>query len=183
MRSRLFIALNIPKEVQERIVEIRNEIYNDKNVKWESTDKYHITLKFLGDVEDELKRDIIASLDQITDTSSKVKLSFNRFSLFYKNNVPKILYAGFAYDESLINLHKKIEEEISKFGFPTEKRKYKPHLTICRFKGGEDEEKIKELIQYNFPKKDFLSGSVELIESKLTQQGSIYKIIKRFNLS
>ena len=183
MKSRLFIALNLPREVQERIIQLRKEIYNDENVKWESKDKYHITLKFLGDVEDEKKINISDSLEQITEENLKVKLSFNRFGLFYRNNIPKILYAGFAYDEGLINLHKEIEEKISKFGFPTEKRKYKPHLTICRLKGGEDEEKIKKFVKYDFPKKDFISDSVELIESRLMPEGSEYKILNSFSLS
>lgn len=183
MKSRLFITLDIPEFVQNKIIEYRIKLYNDEKIRWEPKNKYHITLKFLGDVKESKIDDIVEQLEIVAQENSEINLAFNRFGLFFRGNDPKILWAGFSYDDKLTELKNQIETALSGFGFPSEKRKYKPHITICRLKGFEDDGKIKTFSKYEFPKIDFRSNSIELIESKLTSKGSEYKILNSFNLS
>lgn len=183
MKSRLFIALNIPENIQEKIIALRKSIYDDETLKWESQDKFHITLKFLGDVEEEKSEEIIQALERTSSKSNKVELAFNRFGLFFRNNRPGILWAGFSYNDDLIFLQNIVETEMSKLGFQKEKRKYKPHLTLNRLKGRENRKKIEELIKFRVEEIKFYSDKVELIESRLSSEGSEYIILKSFSLS
>ena len=60
---RLFVALIIPEEIKNQIIEIRKDIYSDEEkYRWEDNFKIHLTLKFIGDVENELLEPILQEL-------------------------------------------------------------------------------------------------------------------------
>jgi len=54
LKNRLFISLNIPDNMIEQIISLRDKIFNNENIKWEPKEKLHLTIKFIGDVSDEI---------------------------------------------------------------------------------------------------------------------------------
>ena len=77
MTNRLFIALDIPDPVLEKLIEIKNNLYGKSdNIKWEDKEKLHITVKFLGDVG-----------ENITDLLSLIRL--NKACLLYTSPSPR----------------------------------------------------------------------------------------------
>ena len=63
MKNRLFVSLNLPVRYFEQIIEIRDSISNDKELKWEPKEKLHLTIKFIGDVSPQVMDDISKELD------------------------------------------------------------------------------------------------------------------------
>lgn len=184
MTNRLFVALDIPSEIQDSIISLRDEIYGPaSNVRWEAKNKLHLTLKFLGDVEQSMNDEIIDAVGSAVCRYDSMSLSFNKFGLFYRDNKPKILWLGFNYPEELIKLAGEMEDNLEPFGFRKEKRKFKPHLTLLRLKGFEDLSKIEKFTQYKLNKEIFTADKVSLIKSKLTPQGSVYTRVKSFNMN
>ncbi|MFC2134249.1 RNA 2',3'-cyclic phosphodiesterase [Bacteroidota bacterium] len=184
MTNRLFVALDIPAEVREFIIGIRDEIYGfDPNIRWEGIEKLHLTLKFLGDVEESGNVAIIDSLKSISEKFSGIQLSLFRFGLFYRDNKPNILWIGLNENESLFNLVSDIETNFEKLGFRKEKRRFKPHITLLRLKGFEDLSKIKNFCEYKLDYAEFISDRISLIKSKLTSQGSIYTQLQSFKMN
>ncbi len=184
MKNRLFIALNFPSDVINNVIEIRDKIYNTTNkVKWETENKLHITLKFLGDVDIQQNNKIIELLEKLLKYETALKLNFSKFGFFYKDNKPKILWLGIKRNDKLIKLQKKIDMNFENIGFESEKRKFNPHLTILRIKGNEDLIKLREFPDYKFSERNILCNKIFLIESNLLPSGSIYKIIKIFELN
>jgi 2'-5' RNA ligase len=180
MTNRLFIALDLPETTISYITKLRDETCNSsENIKWEGEDKFHLTIKFLGDVGDYLLELTLDRLGMLP--FHKIEAEFSEFGFFKKFNELKILYAGIKENTELLKLHSKIEEECGLLGFEKEKRKFKPHLTLLRIKGYEDLNKLA-----NFNKKEinhkFTISSFSLIKSELKPSGSEYSIIKSFNL-
>ena len=87
MKSRLFISLNLPDKVVEKIISLRDTVKADENVKWEPREKLHLTIKFIGDVSNETVDKISNELLFINNYSS-IKCSFNKFGFFYLDDTP-----------------------------------------------------------------------------------------------
>ncbi len=182
MTNRLFIALDLPENIVDEINNIRKSIYDDENIRWESKEKLHITLKFLGDVDIKLIPEISRTLEKVCENSGVIELTYKSFGYFYRNRKPKILWLGFDYKDNLINLNNNINESFEKLGFEIEKRKFKPHITLLRIKGKENMRRLDEFKKYELPKKTFECNSVTLFKSELTPKGSIYTKLENYKL-
>ncbi|MGD8779316.1 MAG: RNA 2',3'-cyclic phosphodiesterase [Ignavibacteria bacterium] len=182
--KRLFISAEIPEDIIDDIIEIRNNIYGiDSSVKWESKEKLHITLKFLGDTEIELVESIEEKLGDILARVDSIDAEIKRFGMFKRNGIPSILMLGLFTDKKLFYLFDRIDEELSGLGFKRENRRFKPHITLLRIKGKENFEKLYSFLDYNFDKTNFRINKISLMESELKPSGSTYKTIKSFELN
>src|SRR5690606_3761329 len=133
---RLFIALNIPAEIKNEIIRRRDQIIssvleNSENkiftpLKWEPEEKLHLTLKFIGEVKEELLDKIIGSIGFIQNYKP-IHCAFSGFGLFFRNNEPKILWAGFNVNKKLFELVNQLNKNFIKFSIQPEHRKFKAH--------------------------------------------------------
>ncbi|GJQ64033.1 MAG: RNA 2',3'-cyclic phosphodiesterase [Melioribacteraceae bacterium] len=179
----MFVALEIPDDIIEQLVEFREEIYGKDDIaRWEPVEKLHITLKFIGDINDSLIPEIEQKLKLIAENNDPLDLEFKKFGLFYRDNKPSILWAGLRQDDNLIGLVNQIEDSLSILGLKKEKRKFKPHLTLLRVRGRENYEKLEEFKQYIIDDLDFEAGKITLFKSELKRGGSVYTAIKSFEL-
>lgn len=178
---RLFVALEIPEEVISVVLSERDKILGDeKNIRWEPKEKLHITMKFLGDTKDSLVEQICTELETLVKCTKPFKLELNKFGVFKRGGDPKILWVGMKENKSLSNFVDEIEESFCKFGYTKEERKFKPHVTMLRFRGSEDSNKILKLLEVNLPSFSFYAKKVSLIKSELKQTGSVYSELKSF---
>ncbi len=184
MTNRLFIALIIPDPVLDKIINIRDEIYSGNHfIKWEPKEKLHVTLKFLGNVNKGLINSLSGELSLIANSQTPINLEFEKFGLFYRKKIPRILWAGFKYNKNLVNLNFKINSSLIKFGFEPEERKFKPHITLLRLKGKEDFRRINKFLEYRLPDLSFTADQIALVKSELSRDGSKYSIVKSFKLN
>ena len=183
MTNRLFVTLDIPDVTIDEIIRLRDELYGDNHARWESREKLHITLKFLGDSEEELIPKITSMLKEISSGYSSINLSFNHFGMFYRERVPKIFWIGSDQSKELLELQSLINDNCEKLGYEKEKRSFNSHLTLLRIKGNENLSKLEEMKEFKFPSINFLAKTISLIKSELKPTGSVYTIIKSFELS
>ncbi len=182
MTNRLFITLDIPDDTLDEITKVRNELYNNSKTRWESRDKLHITLKFLGDTGTELITPLENMLNKISNEFTEQNLSFNRFGIFYRNREPKIFWLGAEENTHLNRLQKRIEEDCLQFGYAKEKRNFHPHLTLLRIKGREDISQLEKMKESKIVAINFTAKTISLMKSELKPSGSIYNTIKSFEL-
>lgn len=184
MTNRFFISAEIPEEIKEKIIEIRNEIYGfDNKVRWEGKEKLHFTLKFLGDVEENKTQSIIFELENILKNYKSINCSFTNFGLFKKGNIPSILWLGITYSQDLNSIAETINNNFEKLSFEKEERNFKPHLTLLRLKGREDINRINNFLEYKLHELKFTINEISLMKSELLKSGSVYKQIKSFKLN
>jgi 2'-5' RNA ligase len=181
---RLFVALNIPQEIKEEIIRLRNSaINNPLDYKWEPPEKLHLTLKFIGEVEENLVEKIKSEISFI----NKYKVfncSFSKFGFFYMRKEPRILWLGLNINENkeVFDLVRKLNEELVKFHIPEERKKFKPHLTLMRVRKKLDKNFINSFENCKLPDTEFCADSVSLIKSELSSGGSRYTEIKKYKL-
>ncbi len=180
--TRLFVALKIPGKVRNEIINLRNKAVIDyENYKWEPEEKIHLTLKFIGEVKDELTAPISDALNFVENYKS-FNCSLTKFDFFYRDKRPKILWLGLDISNEINNLVHKINEEMAKFSIPAEKRAFNAHLTIKRLKGNEGNEFVKKFKEFKIPELNFIANEIMLVKSELLPSGSRYTEIKNFKL-
>jgi 2'-5' RNA ligase len=181
--SRLFIALEIPEEIRDRIISIRDSVYGEGGqVKWEPKEKLHITLKFLGDTDITIIEGIRSFLAETIAKHSAMELEFNKFGMFYREAKPSILWLGMNKNVALKELFLELEKGLSAFGFNMEKRDFKPHLTILRIKGKEDTNKLNKLVAEPETGLKFKGEKITLFKSTLLSSGSVYEAVENYFL-
>jgi 2'-5' RNA ligase len=169
---RLFIALKIPSELKDNLLNVCYELSESSELfRWEKREKIHLTLKFIGEVKEELLRSIV---EEITFIEEYYSFNFNvtKFGFFYRNGLPSILWTGLKTDESF---HRLVEQL-------NERRKFEPHLTVLRLKKNPGKKFILKFEEYLFDNWNFNSSEISLIKSERLSTGARYTDIKKYNL-
>lgn len=181
MKSRIFVALNIPDEAKDKLFDVVYKLHPEKNLKWENKDKIHLTLKFVGEIDDNFLPGIINDLEFLQEYKSQ-KLRITGFGFFFRFKEPKILWAGLKFTDELKSIVQRLDDYFTKFGIEKENREFKPHLTLMRIKNNPGDNFINKFKNSKFEPIDFQSNSISLIKSELNPSGSVYTEIKKYNL-
>ncbi len=182
---RLFIAIDIPDNIRNRIQE-RVDCLRPAmdNMRWSRTDGLHITLKFLGEVPPEKLELIRSSLSGVTWPGG-FSVEIRDLGLFPTPASPRILWLGIDAGVELAALARLVEDRLTGAGFARESRPFSPHLTIGRFRTRERIPAIGDLLRKcgKFEMGKFTVQDFHLFESQPTPGGSIYRKIVRFPLA
>ncbi|MGK9368947.1 RNA 2',3'-cyclic phosphodiesterase [Melioribacter sp. Ez-97] len=184
MTIRTFIALDLPESILDSIIELRDSFFeNESDLKWEAKNKLHITLKFLGDTDENLIPDVSRSIAELVERYSPFSLKISKAGLFYRNGKPAILYLDFLENEDLLRFQEEIENSMESFGYKKENRKFKTHLTLLRIKNDRHLNRIKNFTKLDINLPEFISDKVTLYKSILKPTGSVYQPIESFKLN
>ncbi len=126
---RLFTGLELPASVAAQVSLARG---GGVGARWLDPEDYHITLRFVGDVDDGLARDIAETLGEIRGPVARVR--FEALSWFGAGR-PRAIVAKFKADPSLIDLQAEQERRLRRVGVAPETRKFTPHVTLARLRG------------------------------------------------
>ena len=181
--TRLFVALKIPDEIKKKIFEIRNEILPDwGKYKWEKEVKIHLTLKFIGEVNENKVGQISQSLNFI-ENYFKFDCTLSRFGFFFRRGAVKILWAGLSADDVLYDIVQKINDTLETLSIPKEEQKFKSHLTLLRIKNQDSYRfPVKVFEEFTVPEIKFTADEALLIKSELLPETSKYTEIKKYKL-
>ena len=181
MKNRLFISLNLPDNVIEKMISLRDTVCKDEKIKWEPKERLHLTIKFIGDVSDEVMDKISNELFFITNYF-QIKCSINKFDFFYHDRKPFILCAELSVDDHLNKMISEIDKSLAKFSILIEKRKFNPHITLLRIKKQLENNFVHNFKNFTFEPILFNATSVTLYKSILHPEGSEYIKIKNYKL-
>ena len=174
---RVFISLNIPKEIKKEIKKIQNKL-PEFNGKITEENNLHLTLKFLGEISEQRVEEIRKKLRKIN--FRKFKSSFDFLGVFSSSSEEfiRIIWVHLTNCE---NLQKKIDNSLEDL-FEKEKR-FMSHLTIARVKNIKDKQNFAERInKINFEKREFEVSKFCLMKSTLFRDGPKYELIEEYNL-
>jgi 2'-5' RNA ligase len=175
---RTFIAIELPDEVRRYLSQSGPKLTTgipDKAVRWVAPENMHLTLRFLGDTAETRLPDISAELDAITQQVGPFSLHLDQLGCFPNPNRPRVIWAGLAGDiQPLQAIQARIETAVNGLGWKREKRPFRPHLTLGRFRNQSRSGPVafsQELNPLNF-----VVTAVNLIESRLQPTGPVYTI-------
>jgi 2'-5' RNA ligase len=173
--------LILPDNVIEKIIEFRNNICSDEKIKWEPREKIHLTIKFIGDVSNEMVEEISNELLFINQYPD-IGCSFDKFDFFYRDGKPIILWAGLSTENLLNDLASELNEKLKKFSVEPEHRKFNPHITLLRIKNVPGINFVNNFKNFTFEPILFRANSVMLFKSIIQPEGSKYFEIKNYKL-
>ncbi|OGS21335.1 MAG: 2'-5' RNA ligase [Elusimicrobia bacterium RIFOXYA2_FULL_39_19] len=183
---RIFTAVDISGPVKETILNIQNELKNQLPcVKWVEKDNLHITLKFIGDIEDNGLEGIKTAISGIAGNFSSFSIHLTDIGLFPNVKFPKIISAKIEKgNDHLKEISGALNTGLAPLGVEAEKRDFAAHLTVARIK---DPQKNKDMLDLVTQKKLNINCSTKinaimLIQSKITPTGPIYTLLENFNL-
>ncbi|MFO7966112.1 MAG: RNA 2',3'-cyclic phosphodiesterase [Archaeoglobaceae archaeon] len=181
---RLFIAADLDPEIREKLVPVQ-QVLDRSGVKTVKKDNVHITLKFLGEVEDSRVEPIKEALRKIEFKSFDFHVKGVGF--FPSPNHIKVAWVGVEEgNDEMSDLAKQIDDKMKKLGFKKEKKKFIAHATLARIKkinAQEREKMLKDLEPYLNQDFGWMNVSnFTLKKSELTPKGPIYSDIEVFEL-
>lgn len=181
---RSFIALPAPEDVRSRLAEIQQKLRETSaDVRWESPEKLHITLKFLGDMEEQKLGPLSGALTEALRGVKAFPLAYGGLGTFPENTAPRIVWAGTEPSADVDALYRTVESVCSSFGFPRETRTFHPHITIGRVKGTRNLARLTEATKsVTFHPISTECREIRLMKSVLRPEGSAYSILTTISL-
>ena len=167
---RLFVAIALPEEVQDSLARLGNGL---PGARWVAPENLHVTLRFLGEIDGSDAQDIDAALAEIQVPA--FPLTIAGVGRFGDGRHVRQLWAGVEPHPELLRLQSKIESAVVRSGQPPERRKFKPHVTLARFKS-RPALRLGEFLSAHglFRLPPFEVESFTLFSSFLSSGGSIY---------
>jgi len=183
-KVRAFLAIDIDKNLVQKIENLQKEFKKtNANVKYVEVDNIHFTLKFFGNVDEDMIDKISIATENVLKEYEPMDIAIQGTGSFPNEDYIKVIWLGIEENPVIIDLAKKLDVEFKKLGFRKEKN-YSPHLTIGRMRSHKDKQQIKEKIA-TF--KDIEIGKMSINEislkkSELRPNGPIYSNIKTFKI-
>lgn len=178
---RIFIAIDLPKEIKDYLFELQKQIQKqlDVKVKWTAKKNLHLTLKFLGDISEQQLTQLKKHLQQIT--FKKFEASLNQIGFFPSSAKPRILWVDLHPPTNIINLQQLIDQET--LFISTREQEFKTHLTLGRIKLIKNKETIKSLQKIKIQNKKTTITKFQLMQSTLTKDGPKYTTLQEYELN
>ncbi len=120
----------MPEAIRERLAALCGGV---PGARWVAPENMHLTLRFVGEVENGQAEDIDAALMRLRAPCFDITLDGVGF--FGKPSAARVLWAGARKCEKLMRLQAKIETALQMSGLPPEERKFSPHITLARLNG------------------------------------------------
>lgn len=173
---RLFTAIDLP-EVQKH--QLLARMGGLPFVRWQTHDQLHLTLRFIGEVEEHQAEDIRLLLAGLAFNPFKIRVS--GIGKFGSRRKPRMVWAGIEGVGQLKALQEKITNVIRRAGIPPQERKYTPHVTMGRLKG-DNGPKLDAFLANNrdIYLERFEVSEFHLLQSHLGGTGAHYRRIETY---
>ena len=173
---RLFIAFMIPDDVSELLFDVqKNLVISGKAT---LTHSFHLTLKFLGDVDEDKLSILIDLLSKIEFRAFTAELA--GIGVFPEYSDSRVVWVGLEPHDAISRLRTDVEKVCAEMGFDPVSR-FHPHLTLARIKLLKDKQQFQHALEsLKVPDAKFQFDSFKLIKSVLTPEGPKYDVLKSF---
>lgn len=186
-KVRAFTAVEVTPAVRAKAAELIEELRGTPaRVKWVEEENLHFTLTFLGDLSLRRISQICERIERAVERVEPFQMTVAGAGAFPKIERPRTVWVGVGEgNEEMVSLHGAVEEELAPLGFRTEKRRFRPHMTIGRVRNSP--EGIPELGEQLGEYAELVLGEVTVREvvvfsSELTSSGAIYTPLGRARL-
>ena len=183
---RAFIAMDVSEDVRRRLEELRKHLERfGKDVKWVPVENVHITLKFLGNIEETRVNGIKEVMQSLACRTKPFTLKAKGTGCFPSIKKIRVVWAGLAGElDKLVFFQRELENNLQKVGFPKEDRTFKPHLTLGRMKSPRNDASLARAIVDNasFESDEFTVDHVTLYKSILKPSGAKYEVLVKMPL-
>ena len=174
---RLFTGLEIPEPLGRDLALLRGGLFG---ARWIDEEDYHLTLRFIGDIDDALAEEVWQVLGQIRRRSFTVTL--DGLDVF-GGDKPRMLIARAKADPALVELQAEQERLLRRIGLAPEPRKFRPHVTLARLKSVSETAAADYLASRGyFPSRAFEASRFVLYSARESVGGGPYVVEEAYPL-
>ena len=174
---RAFICIELPDDIKEKLGRLQADLKAlGQSVRWTRTDGIHLTLKFLGDIEQEVVPNIVEQISEAAQQISPFEIQVKDVGAFPNFKKPRVFWIGIDEQSgALAHIQTAIESNLASLGFEKEQRRFSPHLTIGRVKTSEGLNSISSALeQMKLKVMSFSAKQVVVMQSQLQPTGAVY---------
>lgn len=182
---RLFVALDVPPDTRLALrarVEPLGAIC--RGARWVQPDALHLTLKFIGHVEEEKLSGIQECLARLP-RRPPIDLAFRGFGFFPNEKQPRVFFLRISRGDGLAALAAQIDDHLAALGIARESRRFQPHLTLARFKTDEGLPELRKRLR-PLETRDFGGGTASefhLYRSVLQSDGAVHTRLSTYRFA
>ncbi len=186
---RCFIAIDIDDKIRKAIADLQKKIdskidIKQGDVKWVEPENIHLTLKFLGEIEDEQAAEVCEISKQAAEAYKSFTLDIESVGSFGGRSAKVVWVGARKGADELISLQKDLDGRLEEAGYPKEEREFSTHLTLCRVRNPKAGFKLADVCK-TFT--DYKLGSISIdavrvYQSQLTPAGPIYTVLGNYKL-
>ena len=181
---RLFVS--VPLDGLAEAVAAAQEPFDLPGLTLTDPDQAHVTLKFLGEVDGSRLSELTGAIEGAVEAADVAAFDaeVGGYGVFPSLEYISVVWVGFrSGGEPLERLHEAIESRIVEMGFEAETHSFTPHATLARMRDARSKAAVREAVESEDPDLGSLHvDGVELTESTLTDDGSVYSTVERFAL-
>lgn len=189
---RTFIAIELPKEILDLLAKIQSGLKaSGADVKWVEPKNIHLTLKFLGELNDEKLEKAVRGLEDTAGENNPFRMRIASAGAFPRIEYPRVIWLGIDKgDKEAKKISDELEERLQKSGIPREERPFSAHITLGRTRSALGREKLisglktaaAALAKENSGSLEFPVTKLVLFKSELSPKGPVYDALKEANL-
>ncbi len=183
---RAFIAIAVSEPVLNSCEEIMARLRNlNVHGRFSKTESIHLTLQFLGNIEEDQIVRIAQVLEQAGSGVAPFDLEVGRLGVFPHLTHPRVVWIGVEPVDVLTTLQSKIQQGLEPLGFPKENRDFHPHLTLLRLKSRKNLRRLAQYIEtegHGLRVGVIQAEQIHLYQSILKPQGAEYRQLLTFGL-
>jgi len=186
-RIRTFIAVDLDKAVRNRTIALQETLMKaGTEVKWVEPENLHVSLLFLGEVEDREVISVCRAVEEVAQKHSGFLMSVETVGCFPNPRRPRVLWVGVGEGkQALCAIHDALETPLLDLGYRREERRYSPHITLGRVKSDRPTEKLASALaqQAGWKGGELQVSELLVMGSKLTPAGPEYTVLSRAKLA
>jgi 2'-5' RNA ligase len=176
---RLFVAIDVPDAARRDMTALCNGV---PGAKWVLPEQMHLTLRFIGEVDGAMGRDVASALSEIVAPAFQLGLA--GVGSFGARRAARVLWVGVQPCPEVMRLQAKIETALQRIGLAPERRKFHPHITLARLNGA-PEQRVAEYLRAHsaFATPAFEAENFVLYSSFLSQGGALHLVEAGYKLA
>ena len=188
---RTFIAVDFPSYMLKKIEEITaffRTLTPEKDLKWVETNNLHLTIKFLGEIEEYKIAQVKHTLSKALKDQISFDIEIKGLGMYPNKNNPRVIWLGIVGANPLMKIHKVLNQELTALEITPERRAFSPHLTIARIRRHTDHKQARQigeiLSEYRVESLGAITiEQIHLYQSVLTPSGPIYSLLHSVDLN
>ena len=174
-KIRVFVSIPMPNTAGLR--PMMEDLSKVRGVRTSPMGQMHITLRFIGDIEEDRVDDIGTAVNEAIAGVKASRITLKGLGAFPNQRNPRVLWAGISTEMPLLEISESLSARFKTMNIPFDEKPFRPHITVGRIEGKAN--LVHEFSRYQTTEfATYIPNSVMVMKSELTPKGAVHSILR-----
>ena len=174
-KIRVFVSIPMPNTAG--LLPLIDDLSKIRGVRTSPPGQMHITLRFIGDVDEERVDDIEAAVKESIADIRPSRITLKGIGAFPNPRIPRVIWAGISTDMPLLEISERLSKKFRTINIPFDEKPFRPHITVARVEGKAN--LVHEFSRYRTTEfATYIPNAVYVMKSELTPKGAVHTILR-----